>query len=144
MSKKLPVSLVVLLLTGPCAVSAQQLDTLGNRAAGMSAFVAVADDASAVVWNPAGLVTGPLFNLAIDFGRSRIQPDFPPPFPEQGGQLSTTLIALGVPPLGFSYHRISAIAIGSANPAELGNLGRQEGQVVVRSLVTTHLGATVL
>ena len=39
----------------------------GVRAAGMGgAFTAVADDASASYWNPAGLASGNLFSLVID------------------------------------------------------------------------------
>ena len=42
----------------PAAATAQTFETVGTRAAGMGgAFVAVADDASAVYWNPAGLAS---------------------------------------------------------------------------------------
>ena len=47
------------LLALPVQASAQSLDTIGTRAQGMGgAFVGVADDASAVYWNPAGLAGG--------------------------------------------------------------------------------------
>ena len=42
---------------------------VGSRAAGMAgAFAGVADDASAVYWNPSGLATGALASFVIDVG----------------------------------------------------------------------------
>ena len=44
---------------------------VGTRAAGMAgAFVAVADDATAVYWNPAGVATGSLVSAVVDFGQA--------------------------------------------------------------------------
>ena len=50
--------------------SAQHVfESVGERALGMGgAFVAVADDATAVHWNPAGLVTGPAAGMTIGWG----------------------------------------------------------------------------
>ena len=43
---------------------------VGTRASGMAgAFVAVADDATAVYWNPAGVATGSLVSVVLDAGR---------------------------------------------------------------------------
>src|SRR5688572_26156424 len=92
----------------PESSAAQGLESLGSRAAGLSAFVAVADDASAVAWNPAGLIMGPLFNISLDLGRSTSAPEERPAIGERAGRVSTTLIAFGVPPLGLSYYRIGA------------------------------------
>ena len=51
--------LFVLFLGSPALATAQTVDTVGTRAAGMAgAFVAVADDASAAYWNPAGFAAG--------------------------------------------------------------------------------------
>jgi hypothetical protein len=65
---------------------------VGVRAAGMGgAFTAVADDASAAFWNPAGFASGSFFSLILDanvLDRRR-----------------GTLLALGTPPLGIAYYR---------------------------------------
>src|SRR5687768_825184 len=65
MSRSLALLLMVLLPVS--SAGAQTFETAGVRALGMGgAFVAVADDVSAVWWNPAGLATGPFFSLAIE------------------------------------------------------------------------------
>ena len=125
----------------PAVVSAQGLEVLGSRAPALAAFVAVADDASAAAWNPAGMVLGPLFNISIGWGRRSSVPDDPPES-GQAARLSGTLVAVGAPPLGLSYYRLATQVIdGSAAP---GDVRRQDGQLVVRTMVTSHLGATVL
>src|SRR3954453_8633499 len=66
--------------------------TVGVRAAGMGgAFTAIADDASAVYWNPGGLASGAFFGLTLDHNMA-----------DQG---SASTIALATPPLGLSYYR---------------------------------------
>ena len=58
------IAVITLLLPG--LASAQTFGGIGARAEGMGgAFVAVADDATAVYWNPAGLGTGATFDLQI-------------------------------------------------------------------------------
>ena len=124
-------------------VSAQGLETLGSRAAALAAFVAVADDASAVAWNPSGLVSGPIFNLNIDLGRSTNQPDDPLMPDDHAADGATTLVALGTTPVGVAYYRLRTTSFIVANPAVVGTPDRQNRQVLVRTLVTSHLGATV-
>jgi hypothetical protein len=127
----------------PPIAEAQGLETLGTRAAALAAFVAVADDASAVAWNPSGLVSGPFVNITIGLGRTTDAPEagvFPG---ARGGRLGTTLIAIGSTPLGLAYYRIATISVEGVSPAVLGSLDRETNQAVVHTLVTTHLGATV-
>jgi hypothetical protein len=135
--------LLLLALLSPTRAHAQGLETLGSRAAALSAFVAVADDASAMAWNPSGLVTGPIFNAVFDFGRSSELPDDPPVRGASGGALRTTLIAVGTSPVGFGYYRL--VTYAAASPAVGSTPGRQgqEEEVVVRTISTTHLGGTV-
>ena len=130
-------------LITPSPAAAQGLETLGSRAAAMGAFVAVADDASAVAWNPAGLITGPIFNISIDLGRSEQEPDGPPQPAGQAGRSETTLFALGTMPVGVAYYRIGTSTVDAFSPADVGIPGRQDPQVLVRTMVTTHLGVTV-
>jgi hypothetical protein len=125
-------------VTVPSA-AAQGLETLGSRAAAMAAFVAVADDASAVAWNPSGLVTGPFFNVQLDLGRLTHKPDDG----TAAGRQATALVAIGTTPLGLAYYRLDTRSFVAASPAVVGSSDRQNGQVLVRKLVTSHLGATV-
>ena len=68
------------------------------------AFVAVADDATAVYWNPAGLVLGgSYFSLVLDANRSEAAPDDD----RAGGRQSADIIAFSTLPVGLSYYRLS-------------------------------------
>jgi hypothetical protein len=143
--KKKPcgVAAVLAVLAAASPVCAQGLETLGTRAAGMAAFVAVADDASAVAWNPSGLVSGPIFNVNFDLGLSTDRPSEPPSDGQTGGRSSATLIAIGTTPVGVSYYRLANTSFNVFSPAVAGTPDRQDRQVLVRTLVTSHLGVTV-
>jgi hypothetical protein len=132
------------ILLGARAASAQSLADIGPRAPAMAAFVAVADDGSAVLWNPSGLPFGPIFNLSIDLGRTTSRSADVPRFPADAGRQHSTLIALALPPLGISYTRVSTLAVEPRSPAVVGTGDRQEEQVLLRSVVTSALGVTVL
>jgi hypothetical protein len=80
----------------PRAAFAQMYELVGIRAQGMGgAFVAVADDATATWWNPAGLATGPLFDSLVEYTRFRTSP-----------QTSVKGTAVAFPSLGVSYYRL--------------------------------------
>jgi hypothetical protein len=134
---------VLLMLSWPSVAAGQGLETLGTRAAALAAFVAVADDASAVAWNPSGLVSGPIFNLTIGLGRLTERPDGDPEPGDRAGQRGSTLIALGTTPVGLAYYRLSTTALVDSTPAVVSSLDRQTRQAIARTLVTSHLGATV-
>ena len=91
------VSLVSLVsVLRPSDARAQMYELVGIRAQGMGgAFVAVADDASATWWNPAGLATGAYFNVLAEYGR----PDLP-------ADSNLVAFAAAFPALGFSYYRL--------------------------------------
>src|SRR6185369_7064492 len=60
---------VVCLLSLAAPLGAQTTDVVGIRAQGMAgAFTAVADDATASWWNPAGMAGGAYFNALIESG----------------------------------------------------------------------------
>ena len=106
---------LLLFYVSTALATAQPNAPVGVRATGMGgAFTAVADDASAVFWNPAGLAMGAYFSAVMDHNDL--------------DRRSATLIALSTPPLGLSYYRTAT--------GELGN-GRN-------SLVAHHAGATVV
>lgn len=59
---------VALLVCGVTSAVAQPFETIGQRANGMGgAFVALADDSSAVWWNPAALAAGPFFDASLSW-----------------------------------------------------------------------------
>ena len=119
---------VVLVLSSTHSVHAQTFGGIGTRAEGMAgAFVAVADDATAVYWNPAGIATGALFDLQVAKGRE-----------------SNLFVGAALPVLGASYYRTKAV-IGL--PTVSGSPDRQNGgsgEVQVRTLSTTNAGITVV
>ena len=125
--------LLALLGTGGFArqASAQTFEVLGTRAAGMGgAFVGVADDASAVYWNPAGLVLGgSYFSMLLDNNQGKAEPDDIP----QAGSQSATIIALTTLPFGVTYYRLSATTLTpTADPQS----------VRLERLTTHHAGVT--
>src|ERR1700733_6712840 len=91
-------------------VHAQIYETVGTRAQGMGgAFVAVADDATATWWNPAGLATGPYFSGILE--RSTLNDPGPPAAAGPARRDGVTDFAISFPALGLSYYsfRVSEI-----------------------------------
>jgi len=126
----LAASLTVLLAS---PTQAQPFEGVGARAQGMGAFVAVADDASAVYWNPAGLAAGAYFSLIFDRTEAEAVPDDR----RRGARRSSWLVALSMPAAGLSYYRLRWAAFAPAPPGE-------SGRARVESLVTHHAGATLV
>ncbi|MGH9387612.1 MAG: conjugal transfer protein TraF [Vicinamibacterales bacterium] len=114
------------------------------RASGMAgAFVAVADDATAVYWNPAGLATGALASFTFDYGIEETFSDVSQP--RRGGQRHTAgSIALGLPPFGLTYYRMGEYVAAPPEAAVTNSVGREEVRRTVQAVVTTTVGATVL
>jgi len=141
--------LVSALVFAPASASAQTFEVLGSRALGMAgAFVAVADDATATYWNPAGLASGPLFDMVLERqhgdalldGRNR-------PLNEhvRGSRQSSFAFALGTPPLGLSYYRIHSTSLpGTAAEVPADRQNVRSGEAGARTLLTQHFGATLV
>ena len=132
----------------PARAGAQVFEAVGIRALGMGgAFVAVADDASATYWNPAGLVTGPVFSLVAEHGRGDAEGFRPtvvaatPGSPEAWRVQSGTLVALGTWPLGGTFYRVSQRA---ALAAPVGPVGQSATSTGLSRLTTSHYGVNVL
>lgn len=121
----------------PVSVLAQSPDAVGIRAQGLGgAFTAVADDATASWWNPAGLAGGAYLNLILEYGESRDAPE--PDRPSHRG------FALAFPALGLSYYRLTLREIAPAGSTDASSAGRQDpGTPGVRTLDLSQFGATV-
>ena len=107
------------------------------------AFVAIADDASAIYWNPAALATGAVFSAVFDYGAAEATPDRL----TRAGSQSATFLGFGVPALGAGYYRLRATTVGpAAVPADRLDAPRNlDGQGVrIASLVTHHTGVTLV
>ena len=96
------------------------------------AFVGVADDATAVYWNPAGLATGAVVSLNLELGGLR-------PAQESERTLKHALIAFSLPPLGLAYYRQGSFGVGAPEAVVMDAQSREE----VRSSVHTFTTSTV-
>jgi hypothetical protein len=130
----------------PIGARAQGYEDVGTRAQGMAgAFVAVADDATASWWNPAGLATGAYFNVIFERTRTH-EPEDPSGF-DPARHAGTSAFALALPSLGVSYYRlrVSEIASSPSTTASAGanreELGGTSG--LVRSRSVTQFGVTI-
>jgi hypothetical protein len=112
---------------------AQSPDSVGVRAQGMAgAFTAVADDATATWWNPAGLATGAYFNAIIEYGRLT------------DGDGSRGGFSMAFPALGLSYYRMTVSEMQPSGSTAGSSGSRQDPAALnVRSVDLSQFGATV-
>ena len=130
----------------PAAASAQNFAALGTRASGMGgAFVGVADDATALYWNPAGLASGSFFSLVLDHGSAEA-----PGGPLAATERSNFMIGLTTPALGLGYYRLHTqsarppvVLVPHGEAPSDRNLSAA-GEVRLESLVSHHAGVTVV
>lgn len=138
-----------MLLLGPAWARAQGVEAVGIRALGMGgAFVAVADDASATYWNPAGLVTGDVVSVVAEAGLGRFEDALAPQRPGTpartlaSSRLGGTLVAVGTWPLGATFYRLAS---SSARVLTAGPVPPPTGTAAaLERLTTTHVGVNVL
>ena len=115
------VVLLSLALVAPAA-SAQTTSGVGVRAQGMGgAFTAVADDASAWWWNPAGLAGGPFFNALLEFDR-----------PDTSTDDSVRGFSVAYPALGATYYRFPLRQIRLSTSTETSASIRQDDEAALR------------
>src|SRR5499426_1104258 len=106
---------------------AQSSDVIGIRAQGMGgAFTAVADDATATWWNPAGLAGGSYFNAVLEYGHL--------PNPTDG---TVKGVAIAFPALGLSYYRLPISEMRPTGSTVGGSAIRQDHDTL------SELGVTV-
>jgi hypothetical protein len=143
LTKKCRFALFAVISALTTARLAEAQSPVGTRASGMAgAFVAVADDATAVYWNPAGIATGSFVSLAIDFGRHQAVPDSPQ---VAAGQRDTaTMVALSATAIGLAYYRLGTYGTGTAEPAVTGPQSREEVRRSVHALTTSTVGVSLL
>ena len=119
----------------PARAGAQGVfDAVGSRGLGLGgAFVGVADDATAVHWNPAGLVGGGPAGVTIGWHHFQLG-KFDGPAAAGGARGRSSLTSLGTWPFGFSYGTMER------------RLARTDAQGVTRvtRLGVRHAGVTVL
>jgi hypothetical protein len=144
------VSAAFALLVSVAPAAAQPYDSVGIRAQGMGgAFVAVADDATATWWNPAGLATGAVFNAILEYDTAQNPRQ---PLDTAGAALPSSRssvrgFATAFPSLGLSYYRLRISEIRPFTPTTAGlDLSREDQRrapVLLSSLVLQQFGATV-
>ena len=140
-TRKLPLIAVMVLLGSAGIVEAQA--PLGTRAAGLAgAFVGVADDASAVYWNPAGLATGPIVSFLASFSDDKTAPDDAQAV--AGEQLAGRIMALSFPPFGFAYYRSGVYGTRHVPTAVSGLPSREEVRRSVQALTTSTVAVSLL
>ncbi len=124
-------ALIAVLLVTAVARSAQAQAPIGARAQGMGgAFVAVADDASAVYWNPAGIATGAFVSGVIDFGQQNS---------EKSG-----IVGISATAIGLAYYRAQYYGTDSEKPAVSGVQGREEVGRSVHAIATSVAGVSLV
>src|SRR5689334_13914678 len=126
--------LVALALLGaPLPASAQAPDAVGIRAQAMAgAFTAIADDATATWWNPAGLATGAYLNMIAEYGRTTETDE------------SHRAFALAFPALGLSYYRMTVSEIQPSSSTGTSAAGRQDPVALgARAVEVSQFGATL-
>ncbi len=116
-------------------VFAQVYESVGTRAQGMAgAFVAVADDATAIWWNPAGLATGAFFNAIVEHRGG-----------QEGGD-GNWGASVALPSLGLGYYRLSIpqrVDSRSTAPTSANRQDERTGEVPSHPNVLNQFGVTV-
>ena len=115
---------------------AQLYESVGIRAQGLAgAFVAVADDATATWWNPAGLNSGPFVDAIVEY-RGGIGEEAQPSWG----------VAVMVPSLGLSYYGLRVwppASSGSTGPLSGDRQDGRTGGTRLPPAVLNQFGATV-
>ena len=124
---------------------AQIYEVVGTRAQGMGgAFVAVADDATATWWNPAGLATGAYLNAVLERGHVTDPGARTPGGAAWRGE--TRALAVAFPALGLSYYRLRISEVAAATSTVEDGPDRQDLGIAgpgLRSLAASQFGVSV-
>lgn len=116
---------------------------VGTRAAGMAgAFVAVADDASAVYWNPAGVASGSLVSAVLDFGQAEAGPN--PPQTTVTQKDTTAFVGFSATAIGVAYYRLGTYGSEIDEPAVTSATSREEVRRRVHAVTTSTFGVSLV
>ena len=128
-------ALAFLLPTVPA--HAQQYESVGIRAQGMAgAFVAVADDATATWWNPAGLASGAYLDSLLEYSVMQ----YPETLRTADGAIRAATetrargVAFAFPAMGLSYYRLQTSQIQPVTPTAGQEPGREVQEAAAVSL----------
>jgi hypothetical protein len=139
------VLLAVTILAAAAPQAAYAQDPIGVRAQGLAgAFVGVADDASAVYWNPSGLATGAFVSFVLDYGQRDLGPEGGQLSPNRASRQTSGIVAFSSPPLGFAYYRIASFGAGPRESVVMGVPGREEVRRSVHAITTSTVGVALL
>jgi hypothetical protein len=110
-------------------------EAVGERALGMAgAFVGVANDATAVAWNPAGLVSGGPAGMTIGWDQLQVGKSLDAVRPG-GRRQRASLTSLGTWPIGVSYGTVDVAEVSRAGDTlDVFRLG-QAGLTVLQSVM---------
>ena len=115
---------------------------VGTRAEGMAgAYVGVADDASAVYWNPAGIASAPIVSAVVSLGV---------PVTGDSSQISVNqrdkagIVAVSATAIGVAYYRLTAYGLLSVEPAVTGSRSREEVGRSVHAITTQSVGVSLV
>lgn len=132
-------SLVAVVLSLALAAHAEAQSPVGVRANGMGGtFVGVADDGTAVYWNPAGLATGAFAAVNLEYGKFR------PDGPGEPEEMSHSLVAISLPPVGLAYYRQGVFGERPPGTAVTGVQGREEVPSSVHPFQTSTFAVSLL
>lgn len=136
-------ALIAALLVAVAAGSAHAQAPLGTRASGLAgAFVAIADDASAVYWNPAGIATGSFVSVVLDIGQQ--------PVPRFDGQVvdkkrdTSGMVAISATAFGLAYYRAQTYGTTTENAGVTAVQSREEVGRSVQAVTTSVAGVSLL
>ena len=108
------------------------------------AFVGVADDATAVYWNPAGVGTGALVSAVFDAGRCRSwRTDAANCCRQQ--EDTAAVVAISATAFGLAYYRRGTYgSTAAAEPAVTSLSSREEVRRSVHALTTSTVGVSLV
>jgi hypothetical protein len=132
-------SLIAVVLSLALATHAEAQSSVGVRANGMGgAFVGVADDGTAVYWNPAGLATGAFASVNFEYGETE------PDGPGDPAKMSHSLVALSLPPVGLAYYRRGVFGERPLAPAVEAGQSREEVRSSVHAFTASTFAISLL